>query len=564
MPGFQFSYIKDVNAKQNDGSTDSSQKVICQQPPFHLSSRANADYPLISWRENNFQILFEGIIYDSSTEEIKQKVQSFCAQQITESQLQSWLHQRDGEFVLLILNTKNHQLWIWNDVFGRLPIYLFQESGKLLIGRDIQFMRAISGSKSFDAFGLASTLLFGFALGEKSLWEGISYLPPGVILKADFKTNKLDISTGFEAYRFGNEQPPNPEVWIESLSSALKNRLRKLPQAALSLSGGLDSRLIAGLLKKLEIKIPAYTYMDVEGSADADVLAVAQMVKQLQWETQHKFIALEPNTVAKMQQLIQLKQGLNYAGMAFLLPFLEYFAQQKHPMITGDGGDKLLADLRPLIRLRSHKQLLNYLLSQHSRLKLETAAQWSGISAKTLKDYLLAYLESYKETPDRAYSQFLIRERARKWLFEGEDRNRAFCWTTTPFYSLPFARQALEVQMSAKAYGKLFLQLFQQLPGHLEQIVNPNWQQPLDRQKAIRQLYRRQQIKQRLTMLPYLEKLFLDKQPAMGFHEINAVQLANLVDYGLNINFKEAENIKNVDLQVELFGLALLTNINSK
>ena len=261
---------------------------------------------------------------------------------------------------------------------------------------------------------------------------------------------------------------------------------------------------------------------------------------------------------------MQLKQGLNYAGMSFLLPFLEYFAQQNRPMITGDGGDKLLADLRPLIHLRNHKQLLNYLLRQHSRLKLETAAKWSGISVKTLKDYLLAHLGSYKETPDQAYSQFLFRERARKWLFEGEDRNRAFCWTTTPFYSLPFARQALDVKMSDKAYGKLFLQLFQQLPGRLEQIVNPNWQQPLDRQKAIRQLYQRQQIKQRLTMLPYLEKLFSDKQLAVVLHEINTAQLAKLADYGLNINFKEVENIKNVDLQVELFGLALLTNINSR
>lgn len=251
MPGFQFSYIKDVNAKHSDGRIESSQKTCYQQQPFYLSSRANADYPIISWVENDFQILFEGIIYDSSTEVLRQKIQAFCAQQITESQLQTWLHQRDGEFVLLILNAENQQLWLWNDVFGRLPVYLFQESGKLLIGRDIQLMRNISGSKSFDAYGLASTLLFGFALGEKSLWEGISYLPPGVLLKADFKTNMLDVSTGFEAYRLGNEQPPSPEVWIESLSTALENRFQKLPNAALSLSGGLDSRLIAAWLSKL-------------------------------------------------------------------------------------------------------------------------------------------------------------------------------------------------------------------------------------------------------------------------------------------------------------------------
>ncbi|MCK9451000.1 MAG: asparagine synthase-related protein [Bacteroidales bacterium] len=560
MPGFQFSYRNNANAKQSDDRTDFSRKIIYHQKPFNLSSLANADYPIISWVEGGFQILFEGVIYDILEAEIKQKIQAFCAQDITAEQVQNWLHQCDGEFVLLILNAENQQLWLWNDVFGRLPVYLFQETGKILIGRDIQQMRNISGNKSFDAYGLASTLLFGFALGEQSLWEGISYLPPGAILKADFKANKLDISKGFEAYRFDDKPPPSSETWIESLSTALENRLRKLPHMALSLSGGLDSRLIAGLLKKMDVTIPAYTYQDAEGSASADVQAVKQMMKQLRWESQHKVILLEPTNTAQIQQLMQLKQGLNYAGMAFLLPFLEYFAQHNHAMITGDGGDKLLADLHPLIHLRSLKQLLNYLLRQHGRLSLETAAQWSGISVKALKDYLLAHLESYQETPEKAHGQFLLRERGRKWLFEGEDRNRTFCWSTTPFYEPNFARQALEVQMADKSYGKLFLQLFQQLPGSLEQIVNPNWQQPLSQQKAIRQLYRRQQIKQRLFMLPYLEKLFSGKQPAVGLHEINTVLLASLADYGLNINFKEVENIKNVDLHIELFGLALLAN----
>ena len=560
MPGFQFSYNIACKETSKDNLGDFASKIYYKKEASCLPSSGYPDYPLISWPENNFQILFEGIIYDVSEAELKQKIQAFCALQITEYQLQNWLHQRDGEFVLLIFNSDNQQLWLWNDVFGRLPVYLFQESGKLLIGRDIQQMRNISGSKSFDAFGLAATLLFGYALGEQSLWEGISYLPPGAILKADFKADKLDISKGFEAYRFDDKSPPNPETWIESLSTALENRLQKLPNLALSLSGGLDSRLIAGLLKKMEVNIAAYTYQDAEGSASADVQAVEQMVKQLQWERQHKFISLEENSVARIQELMQLKQGLNYAGMAFLLPFLKYFAQQNHPMITGDGGDKLLADLHPLIRLRSHKQLLNYLLRQHGRLKLETVAQWSGISVKALKDYLLTHLESYQETPEKAHSQFLLRERGRKWLFEGEDRNRAFCWSTTAFYSLPFAREALDTKMSEKAFGKLFLQLFQQLPGSLEEIVNPNWKQPLNKQKAIQLLYRRQQIKQQLSRISLFEKLFSGNQNTTHSYKINESQLKNLADYGLKTNPKDLMNIKNVDLQVELYGLALLTN----
>jgi hypothetical protein len=302
--------------------------------------------------------------------------------------------------------------------------------------------------------------------------------------------------------------------------------------------------------------------MDAEGSAAADVLAVMEMVNRLHWQTQHKFIKLESNTLAQTQQLMQLKQGLNYGGMAFLLPFLEYFSRQNHAMLTGDGGDKLLADLRPLMRLPDEKQLFNYLLREHGRTTLETAAHWLGLSAISLKDYLFTHLESYHETPDRAYSQFLLRERARKWLFEGEDRNRAFCWTTTPFYSLPFARQALDVKMSEKAFGKLFLQLFQELPGRLEEIVNPNWQQPLSNQKAIQQLYKRQQVKHQLNRLTFFRKLLAGRANSLTSIDISESQLSNLADFGLKINLKELKNINNVALQDEIFGLSFLTNDN--
>ncbi len=61
--------------------------------------------------------------------------------------------------------------------------------------------------------------------------------------------------------------------------------------------------------------------MDAEGSADADVRTVAQMVKRLQWERQHKFISLEENSFARMQQLIEIKQGLNYAAWLFCCLF---------------------------------------------------------------------------------------------------------------------------------------------------------------------------------------------------------------------------------------------------
>ncbi len=98
-------------------------------------------------------------------------------------------------------------------------------------------------------------LLFGYALGNKSLWEGINYLPPGAQLKADFKAGKIDISKGFDAFRFGDDKPLRQKYGSKVCRMRWKIVWKNFQTQLLSLSGGLDSRLIAALLKKLESKI---------------------------------------------------------------------------------------------------------------------------------------------------------------------------------------------------------------------------------------------------------------------------------------------------------------------
>lgn len=563
MPGFTFQQL--YSSEQSfakvllDSQFDQKRLVVIDEKQCRLFADYHAEYPIQKWETSDCIVLLEGMIYDQPEAVIKKQIQNFCIRQNTAGQLQSWLHQRDGEFVLLIYHKTNHQLFLWNDWLGRLPVYLFQDKKQFTIGRDIRQHRHLAEITSFDPYALATTLLFGFALGDKSLWQNISYLPPGTLLKADCIKNAIEISDNqFLGFRTGDLKHYDPKIVLNDLEVATQYRIEKLKNPALSLSGGLDSRLMAGIFKHMGLHIQAFTYQDAAGTADADLTAVNAIVTQLQGHQNHQFIALQNPGEEQIRQLMELKQGLNYAGMAFILPFLEHFHVHHYSMFTGDGGDKVLADLRPSIRIKSYPALLHFLLHKFGRISLSQTAKWTGLETNALKSYLIGQLQSYGSSHELAYTDFLLHERARKWLFEGEDRNRAFCWSTTPFYSQPFTTVALSVSMDQKAYGKMFLKLFWLLPGNLETIVNPNWKLPLNQQNSIRKLFFRQHLKYSLPWSQILLADSAEKILLIQYFSESSEQLNNLSHKGLQLSRFDFEKSYHPDLVREIHGLSFL------
>ena len=77
---------------------------------------------------------------------------------------------------------------------------------------------------------------------------------------------------------------------------------------------------------------------------------------------------------------------------------------------------------------------------------------------------LTEHLDSYPEQSfSRKYLPFMIRERAIRWLFEGEDRNRCEFWSCTPFYSLPFFTAAMACPEDMKRNHQLYRKFLMRL-----------------------------------------------------------------------------------------------------
>jgi len=93
----------------------------------------------------------------------------------------------------------------------------------------------------------------------------------------------------------------------------------------------------------------------------------------------------------------------------------------------------------------------------HGITATETAERVLGLQVGSVTAELAALLQSYPEqTLQHRAVHFVVYERGRKWLFEGEDRNRYFLWQCTPFYDADFLEYGMAVPDELKARARLY------------------------------------------------------------------------------------------------------------
>jgi asparagine synthase (glutamine-hydrolysing) len=233
----------------------------------------------------------------------------------------------------------------------------------------------------------------------------------------------------------------------------------------ISLSGGLDSRAVAAGLGATDTTVRAATFVRDAGSPTGESRVAEQVANALDlpWDSH----AIPPMGPERMGELLRLKEGLTLLSLGFLLAFFEQLAAEHGRTMTyftGDGGDKTLPDLSPTVAFTDERAFSEYLISKNAVVPLEDVTDLVDPTASAIHDEIASVVGGYPESDwvDR-YIHFLVHERAINWLFEGEDRNRCYFWSTTPFYDVDFFRYAMNVPDEQKARYGLYREFLQEL-----------------------------------------------------------------------------------------------------
>ncbi|XOV69017.1 MAG: asparagine synthase-related protein [Fluviicola sp.] len=496
---------------------------------------------------------FEGMVYNLNPEkhfkELTELLDAYHFDEVIEK-IRFW----DGEFVFMHRDRNSKSMYIVNDSWGRLPVYYWQQGDQFIASRNISCITHYAQPK-YSRLHLGMNLLLGTDLGTNTIWKNVHRMPPRSILHIHgdghislYEYFHLDTVGGKKTLE---EVAPNIQ---ELFDTSLKSRLEKLKNPTVSLSGGLDSRLIAAAVKKLEQDIPFITYSRKDGTDYLDDSSSEAIVKRLVIKN-HEIFEIHPPELKDAEELLRFKQGINYLSMSYVLPYYRMHAEREFTTITGDGGGKFFVDLSALKSLRSMKALMRYIMRYNAFCSLETAAKLVGISTIELEENIIGHLDAYPYASfDDKYVYYLIREAGINWAFEGEDRNRQYVWSTTPFYNPILIETCLSIPQNTKEYGSLYHHLYQQYPGNLHEVMNPNWKEEVANQKEVKRIHDRQKLK---AFLPERLLEARKNKPLESFVFQHELQQLILSHNGL-LNLKAMKPKQSINFYWQLFTILKL------
>lgn len=251
----------------------------------------------------------------------------------------------------VLVDEKHHKCLLFNDRFGVERLFLYEDNNKSVFASEAKAILAvIPETRDFDPVGLGEFLASGCTLGENSLFRNIRVLPPGTMIKFTMgrppQTSKyLDYST-LERLEPLQEEGYFLEELCKKLKALVKMYSQPPGQAAISLTGGLDSRMIMACLAP-DSSIPCYTFGSMFRET-YDVL-IARKVARHCGQT-HQTIVLGEDFLKGFQNFLSravfVSDGyLGFSGAAEL--YLNSLARTIAPLrITGNYGGELLRGIR--------------------------------------------------------------------------------------------------------------------------------------------------------------------------------------------------------------------------
>jgi asparagine synthase (glutamine-hydrolysing) len=184
----------------------------------------------------------------------------FRSRSDTEVLLQAWiawgpaaLPRLDGGFAFALFDRRERELFLVRDRFGKRPLYYTRQGGRLRFASE---MKAFFGDPEFrfewDAGVLASLFAQWACIEGETPYAGVHQVPPGGLLHVrDGQLHARRWSVWPRPTRDATLEPPAAaEQAAALLRESVRRRLRSDVEVGVLLSGGLDSAIVATLVRE--------------------------------------------------------------------------------------------------------------------------------------------------------------------------------------------------------------------------------------------------------------------------------------------------------------------------
>jgi asparagine synthase (glutamine-hydrolysing) len=258
-----------------------------------------------------------------------------------------FLERLNGWFSGVVIDLRQRKIILFNDRYGLGRLYFHHNAtGFFFASQAKALLQMLPDSRRIDPKGLGEWFACGCVLQDRTLFADISLLPAGSawVFSPD---GTLAKKTYFDPASWSSQQPLRQREYYERLRETFPRVLERYLAGnqliGMSLTGGLDARMIMAWSSKAPGELPCYTFNGpVRDCADVKIARlVARACGQPHCTIQlgDEFLAAFPELA---EQTVRITDGaMDVSGAAEL--YANSRARQISPVrLTGNYGSEIL------------------------------------------------------------------------------------------------------------------------------------------------------------------------------------------------------------------------------
>jgi asparagine synthase (glutamine-hydrolysing) len=256
----------------------------------------------------------------------------------------------NGWFAGVLVDLRNRTTLLFNDRFGLHRVYYLEDRGSFAFSSEAKALLSIRPeARRIDARALGEFVAFGSVFKNRTLFPNVFVLPGGSAWTFGGPTD-INKRQYFDPATWEQQPLLDDEAFYTSLkttfSRILPTYFRSHESVGISLTGGLDTRLIMAARPPLAEPPACYTYggfyrdcFDVQAARDVATAC----------DLRHHLIALDPDFFADFPTLAEQTVWLTDGSLDICGSHEVYFsrrARQVSPVrLTGNYGSEILRSL---------------------------------------------------------------------------------------------------------------------------------------------------------------------------------------------------------------------------